>query len=131
MRWESDYEIGIVAIDQQHKKLVEMIKILENATQGVDQMTQETGIILKELVEYVKNHFSDEEQVMKKISYPEYSNHKKKHKELVDEVRGILISLKNGAYISNTALLQFLKKWLLEHILMEDKKIGDYLFGTK
>lgn len=131
MRWKSDYEVGIVAIDQQHKKLVEMIEMLEEATQGSDQMTQETGNILKELVEYVKNHFSDEEQVMKKISYPEYSRHKKLHKELVDEVRDILLTLKNGGYISNTDLLRFLKKWFVEHILMEDKKIGEYLFGRK
>ncbi len=127
MRWDSMYEVGIVTIDSQHKRLVEMIAELEDAVSGTDRMTEHTGNILKKLVDYVKNHFHDEEQIMMKMLYPDLQAHKRHHKELVNEVREILLILKNGGYISNSALLEFLKKWLSEHILMEDKKIGQYL----
>ncbi len=130
MLWKDDYETGIATIDRQHKTLVGMTTILEEATKAYEEMTQETGEILKDLVDYVKVHFRDEEEVMKKISFPEYSRHVELHKELVNEVRDILLVLKNGGRINNAELLVFLQKWLLEHIIIEDKKIGQYLFGN-
>ncbi len=66
---------------------------------------------------------------MKKISFPEYSKHVELHKELVNEVREILLFLKNGGSINDAELLIFLQKWLVEHINTEDKKIGQYLLG--
>ncbi len=130
MLWKDDYETGIATIDRQHKTLVGMTTILEEATKAYEEMTHETGEILKDLVDYVKVHFRDEEEVMKKISFPEYSRHVELHKELVNEVRDILLVLKNGGRINNAELLVFLQKWLLEHIITEDKKIGQYLFGN-
>ena len=130
MLWKDDYATGIVVIDEQHKKLVDMTTILEDATKAHEEMTYETGKILKDLVDYVKVHFRDEEEVMKKISFPEYSRHVELHKKLVNEVRDILLVLKKGGRINNKELLIFLQRWLVEHILTEDKKIGQYLLGN-
>ncbi|WP_354668595.1 hemerythrin family protein [Pseudoalteromonas sp. C2R02] len=32
------------------------------------------------LVDYTKHHFAREEQLMQKISFPDYNNHKKQHR---------------------------------------------------
>jgi hemerythrin-like metal-binding protein len=125
MKWQKDYNIGITVVDEQHKKLCSMLTNLENSINS-DDVYQVMGDILKELVQYTKYHFEEEEKVMQRISYPDFEKHKKLHKDLVNEISIILLDLKNGKKINAFELKTFLQKWLIDHILGEDKKIGEY-----
>ena len=129
MEWRDDYSVGITSIDEQHQKLCIMISKLEKSVKPNDAC-QVMGEVLKDLVEYVKFHFQDEEKVMSRIGYPELKQQKDKHKELVGQVVNILLDLKNGITIERNELYFFLKNWLVHHILEEDKKIGDYLCSS-
>ena len=125
MKWQKDYNIGITVVDEQHEKLCSMLTDLETSIKS-DDVYQAMGDILKELVQYTKYHFEEEEKVMQRISYPDFEEHKKLHKDLVNEIVTILVDLKNGKEISAFELKEFLQKWLMDHILVEDKKIGEY-----
>ena len=125
MKWQKDYNIGITVVDEQHEKLCSMLTNLETSIKS-DDVYQAMGDILKELVQYTKYHFEEEEKVMQRISYPDFEKHKKLHKNLVNEIVTILVDLKNGKEISASELKTFLQKWLMDHILVEDKKIGEY-----
>lgn len=125
MKWQDDYNTGITSIDEQHQNLCDMLNELEKSMNS-DNVYQVMGKILKELVEYVKFHFQDEEKVMSRISYPELEEHKRIHKDLVDQIVKILLDMKNGKELEAVELNIFLKKWLLDHILQEDKKISNY-----
>lgn len=127
MIWKVDYETGIKLIDEQHKKLVEMLMELSSTDEPINEVT---GRVIKEMVEYVKVHFRDEEEIMKRIRYPEYHGHKKLHQDLVHEIAEILVALKNGKEITNLELKSFLERWLIDHILMEDRRIGLFLGST-
>lgn len=126
MKWEKDYNTGIPSIDEQHQELCYMISKLD-ASIDSDKSKQTVGNILKELVVYVKFHFTDEEKVMRQISYPDFERHKKLHKNLVSQVVNILVDIKNGNDINALELEIFLQKWLIDHIIGEDKKIKDYI----
>ena len=54
------------------------------------------------------------------------SQHKVLPKEVVSSVVAILVDLKEGKEMDPLELKFFLEKWLIEHILEEDKKIGMY-----
>lgn len=125
MKWQDDYNTGIASIDEQHQKLCDMLNELEECMNS-DNVYQVMGKILKELVEYVKFHFQDEEKVMSRIAYPKLAEHKRIHKDLVDQIVKILLDMKNGKELEAVELNIFLKKWLLNHILQEDKKFSDY-----
>ena len=125
MKWQDDYNTGIASIDEQHQKLCDMLNELEKSMNS-DNVYQVMGKILKELVEYVKFHFQDEEKVMSRIAYPKLAEHKRIHKDLVDQIVKILLDMKNGKELEAVELNIFLKKWLLNHILQEDKKFSDY-----
>ena len=127
MEWQKDYNTGITSIDEQHQKLCHMTSKLDAAMDS-DEVNQMMGQILKELVEYVKFHFTDEEKIMKNLSFPDLERHKKLHKDLVTQVANILVDIKNGKDISALELVVFLQKWLIGHIVGEDKKIGDYFY---
>jgi len=76
--WTSDLAIGIIWIDNQHKKLIEKINGLSEAIKE-NRGEVEIGTILKFLEEYPKAHFDTEEKYMLKYQYPGYPGHKKEH----------------------------------------------------
>ncbi len=127
MGWKKEYNTGIALIDEQHQMLYEMICNLETSIK-TGEVYRVMGHVLRKLVEYVKEHFEEEEKVMKRIGYPEYERHKQLHKELVNEVVTILRELKEGKEISALELKKFLEKWFIDHILGEDKKIGEFFY---
>lgn len=121
--WNSSFEIGIEHIDNQHKRIVELLnKLQETLNQGV--VGRELGEVLAGLVDYTRTHFADEEEFMRKIEFPEYDHHKKLHDRLTEQVVAILVKLKKGGNVNVRELMSFLKRWLIEHIVREDKKIA-------
>ena len=126
MEWKSIYEVGITKVDSEHQILVELINRLENAMANGNS-NEVIGNVIKDLVDYVKIHFKSEEEVMKKIGFPELERHKELHKGLVNDVARILVDLKNGKTWTTQELMGFLHSWLANHILEEDRKIGRFL----
>ncbi len=128
MQWENNFEVGVKSIDIEHRELVKMITRLENSlSKGME--SYHLGLVIKDLVAYTKHHFASEESVMKQIHFAELDRHKKLHEDLIQDVINILINLKVGKDITSNELIAFLTKWLNEHIINEDKKIGTYYAG--
>ena len=126
MKWEQTYETGIKQIDNEHKIIVQLINNLELSLQkGNEEKT--AVLVLKNLADYVKIHFKNEERVMKKIGFLELSRHKRLHKDLVKQVANIIKDFKMGKPWTARELLGFLQHWLVYHIVEEDKKIGKFL----
>jgi len=123
---DSLYGIGVKTVDDQHKRILVMINNLRDSLQRGGG-NSEVGVILKELVEYVKFHFAEEEKLMEEMNYPEIEEHRELHEKLTRHVVAILLRLKNEQEFSIYELLSFLKDWWNEHIGEEDKKIGQCL----
>jgi hemerythrin len=118
--------VGIREIDSQHQKLVGMLNAL-NAEMKLGKGSEASKKILKELLVYTQTHFATEEKLMKTHAYPGSDNHRSEHIKLLSEASGLEEQiLKTTAPIS-IKLLQFLKKWLTDHIMAEDKKFGQFL----
>ncbi|MFH0728510.1 MAG: bacteriohemerythrin [Pseudomonadota bacterium] len=130
MEWKSEYGIGVDSVDKQHRQLVEMISRLE-ASSSTDAKNKEMGNALKFLVDYTNQHFSDEEALMIKVNFPEHARHKTLHKNFFQKVMEVLLRVKKGESISPPELIDFLSNWLADHILEEDKKIGDFIADGK
>lgn len=124
--WDKKYLVNIKEIDVQHKNLVDLINKLNEAMyegQGCEML--ET--VLKELVEYTKTHFANEEGLMNTYGYPEYLEHKKKHKELTAQVIDLQKQFEGGRIMITLQVMNFLKDWLSNHILNTDKQYGPFL----
>lgn len=130
MEWKAGYDIGVDLIDKQHRQLVEMISRLE-ASLATDAENREMGDALKFLVDYTHQHFSDEEEFMLNAGFPMYEKHKGLHKDLIHEVKEVLLKLKRGEAIRPRELISFLTDWLMNHILDEDRKIAEYISARK
>lgn len=128
IEWNDTYSVGIEAMDVHHKKLIGIFNELHD---GISSGHSEETLrkTLSDLVDYTKYHFSAEEALMKEYDYPEYQNQKEAHEKLIktlgdlqqqfeEEKSGLMIVLK---------IQNFLRSWLINHILESDKKYGPYL----
>ena len=125
--WNEQYfSIHVDFVDEQHKRLLEMLNQLHSSVQR-GTGNEEIGPVLREMVAYVKKHFTDEERLMLQVAFPEYERHKAMHHKLTARLTGILLRLKKGDGLSAFELLSFLKDWWTNHIVVEDMKIGRHI----
>lgn len=130
VEWTADLSVGIEEIDEQHKILVGLINRLFDQT--VVHQTADPAVmdeILHELVEYTVIHFAVEESLFRIFHYPGTEAHTQHHDDLKVQVLEIQQKIKRGEASVNTELLMFLKKWLTNHILQEDKLYGPFFIN--
>lgn len=125
IQWQSIFEVGVPEIDAQHRNLVSMINKLEDAlTAGKGLVNEEIGTVLIQLVDYTQTHFADEERIQEEIHYSDRVAHAEMHRKLVSQVKAILLKLKKGGTVNVFEMMNFLRDWLVNHILKEDRRIG-------
>ena len=128
--WKREYDTGIVMVDRQHRVLVELINNLEEAYNQKEEKEILRETIIK-LVDYTKFHFKFEENHMIQFGYRKIVGHQKLHRNFTDQVVAILEHLKKDDFENLTEdILTFLKKWLIDHILKQDKAYG-YFYKMK
>lgn len=119
--WNKNYLIGIDSIDNQHKKLVEIINKLYEA---INRGKTRTIIpeVSDELRQYTQYHFSYEEECMKKCKYTSLNKHIEEHVDLIIQLDEHLKVYNASEGFTSIKLLHFLKDWLIIHILEKDKQ---------
>jgi hemerythrin-like metal-binding protein len=126
MKWISDYSVEVDSIDREHQILFDMINNLHDAMmQGKGARLAPT--ILKNLVQYTREHFSREEGLMIQAHYPDLIHHQAEHDKLTAEVVKLVQDMEVSKAPVSMKLLDFLRDWLQTHILGMDKKYTVYL----
>lgn len=127
IEWTDKISVGIQEIDEQHKQLVDLInQLYEAMTLGTDKLTIAKQV-LDELERYTVIHFAVEECLFRIFDYPDYAAHCELHKELCSQVREINLKVQSGERLITPELLFFLRKWITNHIMVEDKKYEPFL----
>jgi hemerythrin-like metal-binding protein len=126
--WKDEYCVGIDSIDQQHRKLVNLINQLQTA---VDYSTGEEfeREALDELVNYTKTHFSYEEGLMSDNGYPDFEPHKAVHEKMIKKVEEVLAEYEQDHDTAMSNAVEFLRDWLINHINGTDKEYSSFLIG--
>ncbi|MCB9062993.1 MAG: bacteriohemerythrin [Halobacteriovoraceae bacterium] len=128
--WNESFETGITSVDNQHKRLVDYVNRLhEGMMQG--QASQALGVILEGLINYTDAHFKHEEKYFDKLNYKNAATHKEYHKKLVGQVLDFQKKFKDGDVTISSEIMDFLKDWLMDHILNEDMKFVDLFKENK
>jgi hemerythrin len=122
MKWLPEYELGIPAIDSQHKRIVEYINKLDEARALGNGGY--TAYALEELVDYTLTHFEFEEALQEKAGYPFLKAHRRIHEIFVKRIASLRERFERGEDIT-TELLDMLRTWLSGHIRSDDRDYGD------
>jgi hemerythrin-like metal-binding protein len=124
--WHKNFETGIELIDEQHKKLVD---ILNELAAHLANRSHEITLnqVFDDLAAYADYHFKSEEQIWKSHFKGDewYSSHEQTHGSFIDK----LTKLKNAQSEKPLdevvqGIVSFLTHWLAYHILDSDKRLA-------
>lgn len=128
IRWDESWDTGISVIDQQHRKLLNLINDLTEAMrQGKSRDVMDD--VLTVLVEYTKTHFNTEERLMAQVQYIEIVEHKAQHADFIKKIEGFLQKAKAGSSVLSIELMSFLSSWIINHIKGTDARYVPSLLG--
>ncbi|ADR18868.1 bacteriohemerythrin [Calditerrivibrio nitroreducens] len=127
--WSKKIETGIKKFDDQHKELVRLLnKFYTAINEGRSKAV--LGEILNELANYTVYHFQSEEDAFRLFNFPEKDEHIRIHKDLVNQVLKVIKDFESGKDVVSVNLLQFLKEWVVKHIMGDDMKYAKYFKET-
>ena len=124
--WGYVLSIGVDEIDEDHRKLVSIFNVLNHSVmegESPDYM----AAVLEELINCTVWHFSHEERLMLKHGYEEMEEHKAQHKELIKSARELQQEILQIGQAVGDEHVEFLERWLTEHILTADMRLGSHL----
>ena len=121
-----DCLIGVPEIDDEHKRLFELIADVNSALESDSDSISTAMGLLNELKQYAVTHFAHEETYMASIHDPELPRQHKEHQAFVEKVNSYRFSdiTDETARQLILELLEYLSKWLMGHILGSDILIG-------
>lgn len=119
MRWDDSFSTNVAEIDEQHKKLFEMINVFYE-TQSADNHLA-LGHLMGSLIDYTKFHFSTEEKYFDRFHYGAAEEHKKIHQQFIDKVGDAKRRYDDGGFVISLEITNYLKDWLVAHIKGTDR----------
>jgi hemerythrin-like metal-binding protein len=124
--WGKILSVGVDEIDEDHRKLIHLFNILNHSVMG-GESPEYLAATLDELINCTVWHFSHEERLMLKHRYKEIEEHKAEHRDLIQSAKDLqqeILQADNPIVDEN---IEFLERWLTEHILTADGRLGSYL----
>lgn len=126
--WTESLDVHIAKFNGQHRKLVDLINRLHSAMKegkGSQAMDQ----VLSELTNYTITHFSDEEKLMAEKNYPGLEAQRKEHQAFIAKVEDLAKRFEKGGISLSIDTSNFLKDWLVNHIMGSDKQYSEFFNG--
>ena len=112
--WDNSFSVANEEIDQQHKMLFDLANSIGD---DLNQQRIKKNIIV--LYKYTREHFAAEEQMMQRISYPKFEEHKEIHKDLITKLNTISAQpFEDDESVYD--FITFVYDWLTHHILNKD-----------
>ena len=128
MSWNEQLSVKVQSIDEQHKKLIDIINKLHDAMK--ERKAKEVlGGVLQELINYTKYHFSNEENIFQNTQYIAASSHINQHNQFVNKVLDLQKDYNSGKAMLSLEVMNFLNDWLINHIGGVDKKYSEHFIS--
>jgi hemerythrin len=121
IQWTDEFSVGVSMMDRQHQKLIGMLNrlIKEPETQTHSETISD---LLTGMIAYAREHFRDEEALMSEYDYPLKDQQAEQHKAFVKKTVDLCSAVEVGVDIVPHVMLEYLKDWLVHHILQQDMR---------
>ena len=126
LEWTDSLECGNELIDMQHAKMHSIMNnLLENYFEyGMDDKFEKQ---FNEAMDFIKEHFNDEENLLREWGYPKLAEHAKMHEELIDHTL-ILKEKVEKKTMSEVELVSYVvNEVVFGHLVDEDRDFYKYV----
>ena len=118
--------VGVDELDDDHRKLVNIFNLPNHAVME-GESPEYLAALLDELINCAVWHFSHEERLMLKHRYAGIEEHKAEHQELIVSAKKLKQEILQADKATVNQQIEFLERWLTEHIFATDMRLGSYL----
>jgi len=122
LEWDDSYTIGIDFIDQDHKRLLSIMRDLRDSI--LEGKLKKCASLSNNIIQETEAHFTKEETYLKKIGYPYLEKHKKYHQELLAQAQQVK-NICEGINQEHDLIKCF---QVMESFLIDDITNGDVQF---
>ena len=123
-QWQKQYEVGEASIDEKHRDLFDLAnQITHHLTH--DELVNRIMLLYR----HTREHFSDEEKLMKQQGYPDYDRHVADHDEMLAKLVAKSDDFRTGN-ISETQVAAFMEQWIA-HITSGDRLFREFLIQKR
>lgn len=125
LEWSEVFEVGIPRVDAEHRHLVAVVNSFHEVYRS-GAGREKIFPVLNLLVKYVEVHFRSEESLMAAGKYPDLLKHRREHDKLTEQIFDLAQKYEAGDAEIGYEVMEFLKSWLLDHILQRDKRLEPF-----
>jgi methyl-accepting chemotaxis protein len=128
--WDENFSFGIPAIDTEHRHLME----LTNALYREVKAGREGGTlkdIFQRLRTYTTRHFTEEDNQMARLGYPQAEEHSRHHDAFIRRLDGLFESYQQGSTGAGMDLTALLGSWWRTHIGSDDSALAAFVRTRK
>ena len=131
--WDDSFITGFHEVDEEHYHLVQIINQFSSQIAENKNSVGKIEKIFKELAEYTKYHFQNEEELMRSVNLdPRHlSNHIVQHQVFLEEVTALYTDIFPDNLERAGDLLEFLMHWLAYHILGSDQNMAGQILNIE
>lgn len=125
--WDKHFETGLAEVDRQHHRLVDLINRFGNLLAQLEGVTfNDIETVFKELADYAKYHFKEEEGMMGLVGLDAryVTHHTQLHLNFLQELTRMREGVSPQKPDAAKPLLKFLTYWLAFHILGTDQSMA-------
>jgi hemerythrin len=119
--WDDSYLTGLHEIDEQHRLLFGMIEDLAAVAEG-RFLGEGTTLLMGKLVAQTRSHLKYEEMLAAGNPDKGYEAGANDRAEFMKKIEGLARSLANAPVDALHTTVEFLKDWIIDHILLEHRR---------
>jgi len=122
LEWTAEYSVNVACIDEGHRRLFELVQttFLSYLDSGD---TPELKKLIRKTASVARGHLAAENALMRGQGYPDAAGHIEEHEVLTAGLASMTPSIRSSELIS------YYKHRLLVHVLILDRRLGEYLNG--
>lgn len=126
--WSDQFRLGIPSVDDDHQRLFEHLDIFLTAEHDGLPST-ELAVRLDSFLIEAAAHFAREERMLDRHDYPFLATHRLEHERLLAHLGHFRERIVAGVMVADHAneAADYLRAWLLRHILEEDQRFRPFL----
>jgi hemerythrin-like metal-binding protein len=122
--WDEKFSVGVGEIDEQHKKLVEilneLVALIQEYPAGSDSDIEST---IEKINEYKTFHFATEEKYFEQFNFKGAAEHIQKHRDFDQKITELVAAFqKDKSKDQLFELVDYMENWFIDHLLNTDRK---------